>query len=134
MYTSVLDDLFEINRQLNRIFDDTSSSFRGRWPETNLYEDKDGYILVSKVPDMDKSSIEVSLKDNTLTIRGERKKEHAKGAKVLLDERFSGTFERSFILNDKIDSERIGAEADNGLLVIRLPKSPESKPRQIEIK
>ncbi len=134
MYTSVLDDLFEINRQLNRIFDAPAGSSRGRWPETNLYEDKDGYIIVSKVPDVDKSSIEVNLKDNTLTIRGERKKEVPKGAKILLDERFNGTFERSFILNDKIDSERIGAEANNGLLVVKLPKSPDSKPRKIEIK
>lgn len=134
MYTSVLDDLFEINRQLNRIFDAPSQGFRGNWPETNLYEDKDGYIIVSKVPDIDKSAIEVNLKDNTLTIRGERKKDYPKGSKVLLDERFSGTFERNFILNDKIDAEKIGAEAENGLLVVRLPKSPESKPRKIEIK
>ncbi len=134
MYTSVLDDLFEINRQLNRIFDSPANSFRGRWPETNLYEDKDGYILVSKVPDVEKSSIEVNLKDNTLTIRGERKRAFPKGTKVLLDERFSGSFERSFILNDKIDSGRIAAEANDGLLIIKLPKSPESKPRKIEIK
>lgn len=134
MNASVLDDLFEINRQLNRIFDLSDPVLRGRWPETNLYEDKDAYLAVVKVPGLEKNEIEIDLRDKTLTVRGERKKAGDKKAKVLLDERFTGAFERSFMLNDRIEEGEIRAEAQNGLLIIRLPKSPEAKPRKIEIK
>ncbi len=134
MNTSVLDDLFEINRQLNRIFDLSDPVYRGRWPEANLYEDKDAYLVAVKVPGLEKNEIEISLKDKTLTIRGERKKSAANKEKVLLEERFSGSFERSFLLSDRIDEEHIRAESQNGLLLVRLPKSPEAKPRTIEIK
>lgn len=133
MNASVLDDLFEINRQLNRIFDLSDPVYRGRWPETNLYEDKDAYLVAVKVPGLEKKEIEISLKDKTITIRGERKKSAAPKGKVLLEERFAGSFERSFMLSDKIDEEHIRAESQNGLLLIRLPKSPEAKPRTIEI-
>lgn len=133
MYQSVLDDLFELNREMNRIFNGTGYRGYGAWPETNMYEDTESYVLVSKVPGMSREDIEVSIQDNTLSISGSRKKDQQENMKMHLNERFQGDFQRNFLLNERIDTDRIKAETENGLLIIRLPKSPESKPKKIEI-
>ncbi len=133
MYTTIFDELFDLSQEMNRLFDKAGKT-DSKWPNTNIYESKDEYILVSKVPGLAKEDIEVTLKDNSLNIRGERKKDSPEKTKLLLEERPAGKFERNILLNEKIDSENIKAETSNGLLIIKLPKSPEVKPRKIEIK
>jgi len=100
----------------------------------NVYENHDDYIVVARTPGIDKNDVNITIKDNSLKITGERKKDTLENANNYLDERFSGKFERSFLLNEKIDADKIDAEMKNGLLIIKLPKSPESKPRNITIK
>jgi len=134
MYNTVFDELFKLNEEMGRVFNSVGYSGRHRWPETNIYENRDEYILVSKMPGLEKDDIEIFLKDNSLTIRGERTKNAEEKQKRHLDERFSGKFERNFLLNEKIDVDSIQAETKNGLLIVKLPKSPESKPKRIEIK
>ena len=134
MYKTIFDDLFELNNEMNRVFRTAGIGSKSNWPETNTYENNDEYILVSKVPGMEKDSIEITLKDNSLTIKGKRKKETDDNLKKHLDERFSGDFERNFMLNNKIDVENIKAEATDGLLIIKLPKSAGIKAKKIEIK
>ena len=134
MYKTIFDDLFELNNEMNRVLKNADFTEKSRWPETNTYENNDEYILVSKVPGLEREDIEITIKDNSLTIKGSRKKESAEQYKNHLDERFSGDFERSFLLNNKIDVDNIKAEASDGLLMIRLPKSAEKKPKKIEIK
>jgi HSP20 family protein len=132
MYNTVFDELFNLNREMNRIFSQAGMA-QSKWPESNLYENKDEYILVSKVPGISKDKIEISLKDNSLQIKGSLDKQLPKDYKVLLEERAKGSFERNILLNEKIDVENIKAETSNGLLMIKLPKSPESKPKKITI-
>eukprot|EP01156_Anaeramoeba_ignava_P002430 Anaeramoba_ignava/a218384_18.p2 GENE.a218384_18~~a218384_18.p2 ORF type:complete len:135 (-),score=24.01 a218384_18:377-781(-) len=134
MYKTIFDDLFELNREMNRVFKSAGVTGKSNWPETNTYEKNDEYILVSKVPGIEKDDIEITLKDNSLTIKGKRKKEEGESLKKHLEERFSGNFERNFLLNNKIDAENIKAETSDGLLIIKLPKSAEMKPKKIEIK
>ena len=134
MYKTIFDDLFELNREMNRVLKTGGVSGKLNWPETNTYENSDEYILVSKVPGLEKEDIEITLKDNSLTIRGNRNKETGDELKNHLNERFSGEFERNFMLNNKVDIDNINAEASDGLLIIKLPKSAEIKPKKIEIK
>jgi len=134
MTRTIFDDLFEINREMNRILNQGRFTSTAAWPETNIYESKDDYILVSKVPGMEKKDIDITIRDNTLTIAGKREKKYADARKQHLNERFAGEFQRSFMLNEKVDVDKIKAEADNGLLMVRVPKSPEIQPKKIEIK
>jgi len=134
MYKTIFDELFDVSRQMNRIFNDAGWSERRRWPETNIYENADEYILVAKVPGMENKDLDLTLKDNTLTLTGERKKDTAKLGNLHMEERFSGKFERHFMLNEPVDSSKIAAETSNGLLVVKMPKSAESKARKISIK
>ena len=133
MLRTIFDDLYDLNREMNRIFSGYQNN-KSNWAETNVYENNNGYVVVSKLPGLSKDDVNITLKDNSLQISGERKKEEMKGESVHLIERFSGKFERNFILNDKIDAGNIEAEMKNGLLMIKLPKSPETKPKKIEIK
>lgn len=89
---------------------------------------------MAKVPGMDKDDLDLTLKDNTLALTGSRKKEVEGKGNLHLEERFSGKFERRFMLNERIDSTGIEAETSNGLLIVKLPKSADSKPRKITIK
>jgi len=134
MYRTIFDDLFDVSQQMNRIFNDAGWNERRNWPESNIYENQDEYILVAKVPGMESNDLDLTLKDNSLTISGERKKDTDSNASLHLEERFNGKFERRFMLNERIDSSKIEAETSNGLLIVKLPKSAESKPRKITIK
>jgi len=130
---TIFDELLDLNNEMNRIFKYYDYSGE-KWANTNVYENKDDYVIVSKLPGVAKSDINISIKDNTLKISGERKKDQDDKANLLLNERYKGKFERNFILNEKVDMNNINAEMKNGLLMIKLPKSPESKSKKIEIK
>ena len=134
MYRTVFDDLFDVSRQMNRILNDAGWTEKRSWPETNIYENSDEYILVAKVPGMSNDDLDLNLKDNTLTLTGDRKKESGIKGDLHLDERFSGKFERRYMMNERIDGEAIEAETSNGLLIVKLPKSADTKPRSITIK
>jgi HSP20 family protein len=133
MSDTMLKDLYQLSREMSRLFEDSPLRGPSRWPETNIYESGDAYVLVSKVPGLSKDEIDISVKDNTLTITGVRKNPRPEKARNHLAERFSGKFERSFLLNQKIDLDKIKAESENGLLIVNLPKAGEAKPRKIEI-
>ena len=126
MTRTIFDDLFEINREMNRILNQGRFTTTAAWPETNIYESKD--------PGMEKKDIDITIRDNTLTIAGKRGKNYPEARKQHLNERFTGEFQRSFMLNEKVDVDKIKAEAENGLLMIRVPKSPEIQPKKIEVK
>lgn len=133
MIRTIFDELLDLNNEMNRIFKNYNYS-RENWASSNIYEDKDYYVIVSKLPGVAKSDININIKDNILKITGERKMDQDDKTTLLLNERYKGKFERSFILNEKVDMDNINAEMKNGLLMIKLPKSPESKPKKIEIK
>lgn len=134
MLTTFLDDLYDLNRDINRIFDTYPARGYYRWPEINIYNNNDEYIVVAKTPGLKKEDVSITLKDNALKITGERKKEEKGKSNIHLEERYTGKFERSFMLNEKVDAEKVDAEMKNGLLIVKLPKSPETKAKAITIK
>lgn len=131
MLRSIFDDFYTLNREMNKIFKDYEQT-RNYRAKTNIYENNDEYVIISKLPGMTKEDINIIIKDNVLKISSERKKDEMKN--ILLNERYSGKIERSFALNERIDADNVNAEMKNGLLMIKLPKSPESKPKKIDIK
>lgn len=132
MFSTIYDELFNLNREMNRIFRDQGYSSR-YYPQTNIYENQDEYIIVAKMSGVPKEQLSITLKDNTLTISGDRKKEQHEKAVHHLAERYHGKFERSFMINEKIDADSINADLNNGLLMLKLSKSAETKPKKIEI-
>jgi HSP20 family protein len=101
-------------------------------PEVNIYETKDGYRLEAEMPGVNKDGLEITLEGNELTITGRRQSETIPGD-VLFRERSRVDFQRTFELDPAIDTARINAKVNQGLLTLTLPKSEQVKPRKITV-
>lgn len=111
----------------------------GWMPATEIVETPEELTLTAELPGMDQKNIDVSVEDGVLTLRGEKveeKKEEEAEKKVYLYERSYGSFERSFALPSAVDSTKINATFDKGVLKIHMPKTVEAKAkgRKVEIK
>ena len=109
---------------------------RGRFaPSVDISEDDDRYVVSVELPGSKKEDITVEMKDQVLTIRGEKrnereeKKEHSRWI-----ERSYGSFSRSFALPANAVGDRIKAEFKEGVLTVEVPKAEETKSRAISIK
>jgi HSP20 family protein len=104
-------------------------------PLTDVYEDKDNYIIKADLPGIKKDDVKISYTDGQLEISGERVQEkETKDTKWHRMERSFGKYYRSFTLPKEIKQDNIKAEFKDGQLTILIPKSEEEKPKQIEIK
>jgi HSP20 family protein len=111
------------------------SSLGMRAPSLDLYEEKDQIVVKAELPGMTKDDIQVSISDNILMIRGEKKKEEEdKGKDYYHSERVYGYFSRSVALPAEVNPEKIQALFKNGVLEIRLPKSEEAKKKTVNVK
>ena len=108
--------------------------FGGWSPALDLYQDKDNVVAVVELPGMKKEDIEISLREGTLTIGGERKGQTSNGEKAERTERYIGKFRRSITLPTRVDANKISATYRDGILTVTLPKAEEAKPKQIEVK
>jgi HSP20 family protein len=127
--------------RMNRLFRDsfgsesqealTSTSFA---PAVDVYEDEHNVTLKIEVPGIDEKDIDVRIENNTLTVHGERKFEkEEKEENFRRVERQYGSFTRSFTLPNTVDSEKVSANYDKGVLKITLAKKAEAKPKQIKV-
>ena len=101
-------------------------------PEVNIFETKDGYVLEAEMPGVNKGGLEITLEGNEITITGHRQSEPVSG-EVLFRERQTADFRRVFELDPAIDTGRISARMDQGVLTLTLPKSERVKPRKITV-
>jgi HSP20 family protein len=99
-------------------------------PGVNIYEGKDGYVLEAEMPGVSKDGLEITLEGNEITITGHRKNETAPGT-PLIRERGHADFRRVFELDPAIDTAKVSAKMEQGLLRLTLPKSERVKPRKI---
>ena len=103
-------------------------------PPVDVYEDEHNLMLKLEVPGMNEEDLKVSLEDNTLTVTGERKFEkEEKEENFHRIERRYGTFTRTFRLPSTVDTEKVEAGYDKGILKITLAKRAEAKPKQIKV-
>jgi HSP20 family protein len=108
----------------------------GVFPAVNLYETAEGYVLTAELPGVASDDIHVSLEGSTVTLQGERKVDYeSEGGNTSPHrrERQAGSFRRAFELPAAIEADKVEAVHRNGVLLLRLPKSPEARPRQIAV-
>jgi len=101
-------------------------------PRVNITETKDGYLLEAEMPGVNKSGLEISLEGTELTLRG-RRQEQVQGLDLLYRESANRDYRRVFVLDPTIDSGKIEAKMDNGVLWLHLPKAEQVKPRKIQV-
>jgi len=100
----------------------------------DVYEDEHNVTLKIEVPGIEEKDIDVRIENHTLTVHGERKFEkEEKEENYRRVERQYGSFTRSFTLPNTVDTEKVSAHYDKGVLKIKLAKKAEAKPKQIKV-
>jgi HSP20 family protein len=103
-------------------------------PAVDIYEDEKKVTLKLEVPGIDEKDLDVSVENNMLTVKGERKFEkEEKEENFHRIERRYGSFSRSFTLPSTVDPEHIEAHYQAGVLKLELKKKPEAQPKQIKV-
>src|SRR2546426_7601985 len=135
-------DLRTLQEEVNRLFSSNQTpSFgdegigRGAWnPNVDIYENKDQIVLEAELPGMNREDFDLSIENNVITLRGERRFEKKDDAdNYHRVERAYGSFTRSFTLPQSVSGEGAAAEYRNGVLRVTLPKREETKARRIEV-
>jgi len=103
-------------------------------PRVDVHETDKEILIDVEIPGLDKKDIKVEVKNNTLTISGERKSERtSKDTQCCRVERHYGKFERTFGLPDTVKADKVSAEYKNGVLALTLPKSEKAIPKEVQI-
>ena len=128
---SVLDEAFS-----NWPFQQENGSITSSWyPACDVFEDKDAVKIVAELPGVKPEDVKLSLENNLLTIRGEKKQDaEEKNERVHRYERSYGAFERTFSLPSTVDPDRIVADYQHGILTVSIPKVERARPREIPVK
>jgi HSP20 family protein len=135
--------LFGLHR-LNRILDEAFASpafgeqgdvITSTWfAPTDVSEDSNSLRITMELPGVNPDDVQVSLENNILTIRGEKKHQSDESnERVHRFERTYGMFERTFALPNTVDPEKIEAQYENGVLFVMIPKAERAKPREIRV-
>jgi HSP20 family protein len=136
------DLLFNLEHRMGRIFNEQLRTFEWPVPEAgtaawlpvvDIYEEPDVIRLVAELPGVKPEDVTISVEGNRLTIKGTKEQVAEKAEKVHRYERTYGAFEREFRLSVSIDSSRITATYDLGVLTITLPKAETAKLHQIKV-
>lgn len=122
----------DFNRLLNTLFDQSQPQ---RWvPPMDLVEADDHFLLRADLPGLSDDDVNIEIRDNSLTITGERKAEHEQRERGWYRlERQYGKFSRSLSLPEGVNADAVEARFDRGVLEVRIPKPEEKKPRRIAI-
>jgi HSP20 family protein len=128
----------DVDRMLERVFEGRWDDFPtlGDWaPSMDISETKDSLVAKVEAPGMDQKDIQISLQENVLTIKGEKKQEkEEKDERYHRVERSYGTFTRSVRLPIGVDASKVTATFKNGLLTVTMPKTSAAKGTTIPIK
>jgi len=112
------------------------SAAEGRAPRTILmdaYRHGDHFVIHFDVPGVAPDSIELTAERNVLTVRGERNWPEDAATEVVVNERLQGTFSRQVFLGEGLDTERIEATCDMGVLTVKIPVAERAKARRVQV-
>jgi HSP20 family protein len=99
----------------------------------DAYRRGDQFLIHLDLPGVDPDAIELTVEQNVLTIRAERRFEPEEGDEPAVSERPQGTFARQLLLGESLDTDRLEADYDQGVLTLRIPVAEEAKPRRVQI-
>ena len=135
-------DLNSLQERMNRLFEDANRGWRADEPSAttscspavDIYETESEIIVQAEVPGMERKDIELTLENNVLTLKGERRFEkEGKDENYHRIERSYGSFSRAFSIPAMVDEKKIQADYKEGVLAIILPKKEKARAKQINI-
>ncbi|MHA7141185.1 MULTISPECIES: Hsp20/alpha crystallin family protein [unclassified Arthrobacter] len=99
----------------------------------DAWQENESFVVAFDLPGVDSNSIDLDVERNVLTVRAERSSSAPDGTELIAAERPRGVFSRQLILGDTLDTEKVKANYDGGVLTLRIPIAEKAKPRRIEI-
>jgi HSP20 family protein len=137
-----LGGLTSLRREMDDLWNQFFTEFpvlkrhEGEWaPSVDISENKESFIVQAELPGVEQKDVNVTISGNMLTVKGEKKKEEEKKDEHHHSvERYYGSFQRSFQLPANVQTDKIEATFDKGVLKVTLPKTEEAKKKEIEIK
>lgn len=136
---SIFDDLESLQEDFNRALYGAGTRRSGRrytmrYPLMNVWSSKEGFVVDVQLPGVEPGDVDISVKGDELTISGKvGVGEPPEGETYLRRERWGGEFARTLQLPCKADADNVKAAYRNGILRVEIPRSPEEKPRKIQI-
>ncbi|MDT0484816.1 Hsp20/alpha crystallin family protein [Streptomyces canus] len=124
------DPFREFDRLAQQVFGSTA---RPAAMAMDAYRSGDDFVVHFDLPGVDPETIELDVERNVLNVRAERRLPAPEGAEMIVAERPTGSFTRQLFLGDTLDTERIDASYDAGVLTLRIPVAEQAKPRRIQI-
>jgi HSP20 family protein len=127
--------LDEVEAMAREMFDSEKPLFStGLLHSLDVYREKDDLVVKAELPGIKKKELDISLEDDMLTIKAEKKQEEVTDdADHYISERRFGQYSRTIKLPFPVDAEKISTTFKNGLLEMRLPKAEEARPKHIDI-
>ena len=138
LYRTSLSPVFGLRREIDKLFEDTFAQNSGApalTPAVDVHETANQLTFEIELAGIKPEDVEVIAEKGVLSIRGEKKAQRKEGdeSRYHVIERTYGTFLRSFQLPQGIEEDKIEASFENGMLTVRVPKSPAQQPRKIQI-
>lgn len=133
------DPLRDLEREVDRLLRGVNMTMQGirigrQFPSLNLYELPEKYLMTAELPGIRPEDLELTVAGGILTLKGDRKDpDGVPEDRFRRRERFTGPWQRSVTLPDRVQEEGLSADFSNGILLVHLPKATELKPRQIPV-
>jgi HSP20 family protein len=105
----------------------------GSYPPVNVFRKGDDFVVITEVPGIDKSNLEIQVQGNTLRIAGAKSVNYPEEASLHRRERLAGRFDRAVTLPVGIEADGVKAECRDGILVLLLPRAEREKPKSIKV-
>ena len=129
-FNSMYENQNDLERIIEDMFRKSPLGSRRLFPQVNIAENDDGYIVDVCIPGVSADEVELVLTARNLIIKGERKSPEGR---YFRQERIAGSFQRALNLNVPVERDKVSAKSENGILRVTLPKAESVKPRKISI-
>jgi HSP20 family protein len=132
-----IDALFDLQRALEARLDSDwlhgTTAGTGAFPPINVFQQGDNLLAILEVPGVDKSALEIQVKDNAIRVSGKKAFSYPEGVSLHRRERLSGSFDRTLTVPMQINADGIKAEYRDGVLALFIPRAEADKPRTVAI-
>jgi HSP20 family protein len=120
----------DFDRLTTRVFD---SATRANGARLDAYREGDSFFIDIDLPGVDPAGIDITVDRKVLTVRAQRKRAERDGVQYVVTERPMGPVSRQVFLSDSLDTDRLDARYDNGVLTLSIPVTEKAKPRKFEV-